>query len=73
MSTEFRLYNYEEKDLFSNKTREEKEALLLDMVLYAKKYGNKPAARKYLTYPGTVRKWVQKYDEFGADGLKYKK
>ena len=72
MSTEFRLYGVDEKDLYQNKTKEEKEAILLDMVEYALKYGNKPAARYYNTYPATVRRWVKKYKEQGKEGLKFK-
>ncbi|MBQ9072380.1 MAG: helix-turn-helix domain-containing protein [Bacilli bacterium] len=72
MSTEFRLYDVDEKDLYENKTKEEKEAILLDMVEYALKYGNKPAARYYNTYPSTVRRWVKKYKENGKEGLKFK-
>lgn len=72
MSTEFRLYNVEEKDLYQNKSKEEKEKILLEMVEYALKYGNKPAARYYNTYPSTVRRWVNKYKEKGKEGLKFK-
>jgi len=72
MPTEFILYYEKEEDLFKNKTKEEKEKILPEMVEYAIRYGNKPAARKYCTYPSTVRKWVKKYQEFGIDGLKIK-
>lgn len=72
MSTEFRLYNVEPKDLYKNKSKEEKQKILLDMVEYALKYGNKPAARYYNTYPSTVRRWVNKYKENGIDALKFK-
>jgi len=34
----------------------------LDIVKYAKKYGIKPAARKFDTTPKTVRKWVRRFD-----------
>ena len=40
MATEFMLYNVEEKDLFKNKPKEEREKLLYEMVCYAKKYRN---------------------------------
>ena len=70
MPTEFRLYDVEEKDLYKNKSKEEKEKILLDMVEYALKYGNKPAARYYNTYPSTVRRWVSKYKVGGVDSLK---
>ena len=72
MSTKFKLYNVDEKDLYNKKSKSEKEKILLDMVLYAIKYGNKPAARYYNTYPSTVRRWVKKYKEEGKDGLKFK-
>lgn len=72
MSTEFKLYDVEEKDLYSKKSKEEKKELLYDMVMYALKYGNKPAARFYNTYPSTVRRWVNKYKEYGKDGLHFK-
>lgn len=71
MATEFMLYNVEEKDLFRNKPKEEREKLLLEMVEYALKYGNKPAARKYNTYPSTIRRWIKIYNEYGPEGLKY--
>jgi transposase len=34
----------------------------LDIVKYAKKYGIKPAARKFDTTPKTVRKWIRRFD-----------
>lgn len=73
MATEFMLYNVEEKDMFKNRSRKEREEILLEMVNYALKYGNKPAARKYNTYPSTIRRWVNKYKELGQDSLKYKR
>lgn len=72
MATEFVLYDVEEKDMFKNQPKEAREKLLREMVDYALKYGNKPAARKYKTYPSTIRRWVNKYKEYGEDGLKYK-
>ena len=72
MSTEFKLYNIDEKDLYNNKSKQEKQSILLDMVEYALKYGNKPAARYFNTYPSTVRRWVKKYKEKGKEGLKFK-
>ena len=50
-----------------------KERILPELVEYALKYGNKPAARKYFTYPSTIRNWVKRYNEFGLEGLKIKK
>lgn len=70
MSVEFKLYNVDEKDLYGNKSKEERENLLLEMVEYALKYGNKPAARYYNTYPATVRRWVNKYKIDGKSALK---
>ena len=72
MPTEFRLYNVDEKDLYKKKSKQEKEQILLEMVEYALKYGNKPAARYYNTYPSTVRRWVNKYKVGGVDALKFK-
>lgn len=69
MSTEFKLYNVEEKDLYKNKSKEERQAILLEMVEYALKHGNKPAARYYNTCPKTVRRWVNIYKEFGESAL----
>lgn len=65
----FIIYNNEE-ELYKNKTKEEKEKILPELVEYAKKHGNKPAARKYRTYPSTVRRWVKIYNEKGLEGLK---
>ena len=73
MPTEYVLHYDDEKQLFKNKTREEREKLLPELVEYALQYGNKPAARKYFTYPSTVRSWVRKYNEFGLEGLKIRK
>lgn len=73
MPTEYVLNYTNEKELFKNKTKEEKEKILPELVEYALKYGNKPAARKYFTYPSTIRNWVKKYQEFGLEGLKIKK
>jgi len=70
MSVEFKLYNVDEKDLYSNKSKDERENLLLEMVEYTLKYGNKPAARYYNTYPATVRRWVNKYKIDGKSALK---
>ena len=73
MSVEFKLYDVEKKDLFCNKPKNEKEIILREMVDFALKYGNKPAARKYNTYPSTVRHWLKIYNELGYEGLKYKR
>jgi hypothetical protein len=39
------------------------------MVIYAKEYGVKPAARLYATTPKTVRKWVGRFDDGGYQAL----
>lgn len=71
MPTKFKLYCVDEKDLYKNKTKVEKEKIIIEMVDYALKYGNKPAARYYNTYPSTVRRWVKKYKEKEKEGLKF--
>ena len=63
--TEFRLYNVDENSLFKNKTQEEKLKIIPKMVEYALKYGNKPAARHFNTYPSTVRRYVNLYKKKG--------
>lgn len=72
MSTEFRLYGIAKEDLYENKTKEEKEKIIPEMVKYAMEHGNKPAARYFNTYPATVRRWVKRYKEKGKEGLKLK-
>ena len=73
MSTPFFIKYNREEELYKNKTKEEKEKILPELIDYAKKHGNKPAARKYKTYPSTVRRWVKMYDEYGTEALKLKK
>lgn len=73
MPTPFFIIYKDEDELYKNKTKEEKERLLPEIVEYAKKHGNKPAARKYKTYPSTVRRWVRIAEEYGIESLKYKK
>jgi len=63
MSTEFKLYNVEEKDLYANKTKEEREVLQKEMVKMAMERGIKPTARYFNTYPATVRRYFKKYQE----------
>lgn len=63
MSTEFRLYNVQEKDLYANKTKEERKILQKEMVKMAKERGIKPTARYFNTYPSTVRRYLKKYEE----------
>jgi len=43
--------------------------LRLKMVQYARKDGNKPAARVFGTTPKTVRKWRRRYEQEGYAGL----
>ena len=71
MSTEFKLYTVDKNELYSSKSKTEKELILPEIVEYALKYGNKPAARYFNTYPSTVRKWVKIYKEKGKEGLKF--
>ena len=71
MSTEFKLYNVEEKDLYCNKTKEEKTEILYEMVQSALKRGIKPTARKFNTYPGTVRRWLNKFKTGGKEALTF--
>ena len=63
MSTEFRLYDVDDKDLYRNKTKEEKEALKPKIVEIAKVRGIKPTARYFNTYPSTVRQIIKKYED----------
>lgn len=72
MSVEFKLYCNDE-ELYKNKTKEEREKIVKEMVVYALGNGIKPAARKYNTCPKTVRKWVNKFNTLGDDGLKVQK
>lgn len=73
MPTPYFIIYKDEKELYKNKTKEEKEKILPELVHYAKTHGNKPAARKYRTYPSTVRRWVKLYDEFGIEALTFKR
>lgn len=69
--SEYKLKNVKPEDLYAKKSRKRKERILKNMVMFALKNGNKPAARKYNTYPATVRRWVKRYNEQGIEGLKY--
>lgn len=68
MSTEFRLYNVDEKDLYVNKSKEEKELLHKEMAKMAIERGIKPTARYFNTYPPTVRKYLKLYKEKLKEG-----
>ena len=62
MSKEFYLSeDIEEKDLYVNKSEEEKKEIRILAVKYAIKHGNKPAARKFNTYPSSIRNWRKKF------------
>ena len=63
MSTEFKLYNVKKEDMYSSKSIEEKNDIRRKMVEEAKIRGVKPTARKYNTYPTTVRRWIKRFEE----------
>lgn len=63
MSTPYRLYNVEKKDMYAYKPKEEKIKIRKEMALMALEKGVKPTARYYKTYPKTVRKWLRVYEE----------
>lgn len=63
MSTEFKLYNVKKEDMYSSKSIEEKNDIRRKMVEEAKIRGVKPTARKYNTYPATVRRWIKRFKE----------
>lgn len=44
----------------------------LELVMYAKERGVKPAARAFNTIPKTVRKWIKRYKDKGFKGLEDK-
>ncbi len=49
--------------------QESKQHYRYQMVLFAREFGNKPAAREYNTSVHTVRKWVRRYNKAGIKGL----
>lgn len=63
MSTNFKLYNVDKRELYVNKTKEEKEIIRCNMAKMALERGIKPTARYYNTYPATVRKYLRIYKE----------
>lgn len=69
MSTEFKLYNVSDEDLYKNQTPEEKTRIRMEMVVMAKERGIKPTARYFNTYPSTVRRIIKIYEEKGPEGL----
>lgn len=63
MSTEYKLYNVKEEEMYYKKSKDEKEIIRKQMVEEAKIRGIKPTARKYNTYPSTVKRWIKKYEQ----------
>lgn len=73
MSTEFKLYNVDDEDLYRNKSPKEKFEIRKQMIVMAKERGIKPTARYFNTYPATVRRIIRLYNEKGEEGLITKK
>ena len=69
MSTEFKLYNVDDEDLYRNKSPKEKFEIRKQMIVMAKERGIKPTARYFNTYPATVRRIIRLYNEKGEEGL----
>lgn len=69
MSTEFKLYNVNDEDLYRNKSPKEKFEIRKQMVVMSKERGIKPTARYFNTYPATVRRIIRLYNEKGEEGL----
>ena len=69
MSTEFKLYNVDDEDLYRNKSPKEKFEIRKQMIVMAKERGIKPTARYFNTYPATVRRITRLYNEKGEEGL----
>ena len=69
MSTEFKLYNVDDEDLYRNKSPKEKFEIRKQMIVMAKERGIKPTARYFNTYPATVRRIIRLYNEKGVEGL----
>lgn len=69
MSTEFKLYNVNDEDLYRNKSPKEKFEIRKQMIVMAKERGIKPTARYFNTYPATVRRIIRLYNENGEEGL----
>ena len=66
MTTEFRLYNVNEKDLYKNQSKEKKELLKPEIIKMAKERGIKPTARYFNTYPSTVRRILKEVEKKGT-------
>ena len=69
MSTEFKLYNVDDEDLYRNKSPKEKFEIRKQMIVMAKERGIKPTARYFNTYPATFRRIIRLYNEKGEEGL----
>ncbi len=69
MSTEFKLYNVNDEDLYRNKSPKEKFEIRKQMIVMVKERGIKPTARYFNTYPATVRRIIRLYNEKGEEGL----
>ncbi len=69
MSTEFKLYNVDDEDLYRNKSPKEKFEIRKQMIVMVKERGIKPTARYFNTYPATVRRIIRLYNEKGEEGL----
>ncbi len=69
MSTEFKLYNVNDEDLYRNKSPKEKFEIRKQMIVMAKERGIKPTARYFNTYPATVGRIIRLYNEKGEEGL----
>ena len=69
MSTEFKVYNVDDEDLYRNKSPKEKFEIRKQMIVMAKERGIKPTARYFNTYPATVRRIIRLYNENGEEGL----
>ena len=69
MSTEFKLYNVDDEDLYRNKSPKEKFEIRKQMIVMVKERGIKPTARYFNTYPATVSRIIRLYNEKGEEGL----
>lgn len=69
MSTEFKLYNVDDEDLYRNKSPKEKFEIRKQMIVMAKERKIKPTAGYFNTYPATVRRIIRLYNEKGEEGL----
>ena len=60
MSTEFKLYNVNDEDLYRNKSPKEKFEIRKQMIVMAKERGIKPTARYFNTYPGILNGYFRR-------------